>query len=87
LGFGSLALVFLSKLERQNPKAENQRLILHPSSVYLVIRLSIEVISETLRTILTKVGFSNERAAICARLFAETSRDGVYSHGLNRLIT
>jgi len=50
----------------------------------LVIRLSIEVISETLRTILTRVGFSNERAAICARLFAETSRDGVYSHGLNR---
>ena len=50
----------------------------------LVIRLSIEAISETLRTILTKVGFSNERAALCARLFAETSRDGVYSHGLNR---
>ena len=49
-----------------------------------MIRLSIEVISETLRTILTKVGFSNERAALCARLFAETSRDGVYSHGLNR---
>jgi len=52
--------------------------------VHLVIRLSIEVISETLRTILTRVGFSNERAALCARLFAETSRDGVYSHGLNR---
>ena len=52
--------------------------------MHLVIRLSIEVISETLRTILTRVGFSNERAALCARLFAETSRDGVYSHGLNR---
>ena len=24
------------------------------------------------------------RAALCARLFAETTRDGVYSHGLNR---
>ena len=25
-----------------------------------------------------------ERAALCARLFAETTRDGVYTHGLNR---
>lgn len=27
---------------------------------------------------------SQERAELCARLFAETSRDGVYSHGINR---
>ena len=30
------------------------------------------------------LGLHGERAALCARLFAETTRDGVYSHGLNR---
>lgn len=34
--------------------------------------------------VLVKTGFENERAELCARLFADTSRDGVYSHGLNR---
>lgn len=29
-------------------------------------------------------GFSQSRAALCARLFTEASLDGVYSHGLNR---
>jgi 3-dehydro-L-gulonate 2-dehydrogenase len=30
------------------------------------------------------LGFADERAALSARLFAETTRDGVYTHGLNR---
>lgn len=30
------------------------------------------------------LGLHGERAALCARLFAETTRDGVYTHGLNR---
>src|SRR5580698_9084415 len=30
------------------------------------------------------LGLQGDRAAICARLFAETTRDGVYTHGLNR---
>jgi 3-dehydro-L-gulonate 2-dehydrogenase len=30
------------------------------------------------------LGLRDHRAALCARLFAETTRDGVYSHGLNR---
>ena len=34
--------------------------------------------------VLLKVGFVKERAALCARLFAESSLDGIYSHGLNR---
>lgn len=34
--------------------------------------------------VLTKNGFSRERAELCARLFADASRDGVYTHGLNR---
>lgn len=31
-----------------------------------------------------QLGLQGERAALCARLFAETTRDGVYTHGLNR---
>jgi 3-dehydro-L-gulonate 2-dehydrogenase len=30
------------------------------------------------------LGLCADRAALCARLFAETTRDGVYTHGLNR---
>jgi 3-dehydro-L-gulonate 2-dehydrogenase len=30
------------------------------------------------------LGLREERAALCARLFAETTRDGVYTHGVNR---
>lgn len=37
-----------------------------------------------LRRVLLKEGFTAERAELSARLFAESSRDGVYSHGLNR---
>ena len=31
-----------------------------------------------------KNGFTQPRARLCARLFADASRDGVYTHGLNR---
>jgi 3-dehydro-L-gulonate 2-dehydrogenase len=30
------------------------------------------------------LGLHGDRAALCARLFAETTRDGVYTHGLDR---
>jgi 3-dehydro-L-gulonate 2-dehydrogenase len=30
------------------------------------------------------LGLQGERAALCARLFADTTRDGVYTHGLDR---
>ena len=47
-------------------------------------RLDFEEIKPVLESILSVHGFSNERASLCARLFTETSLDGVYSHGLNR---
>ena len=31
-----------------------------------------------------RLGLTPDRAQLCAQLFAETTRDGVYSHGLNR---
>jgi 3-dehydro-L-gulonate 2-dehydrogenase len=33
---------------------------------------------------LSSLGFSEVKADLCARIFADNSRDGVYSHGLNR---
>jgi 3-dehydro-L-gulonate 2-dehydrogenase len=49
-----------------------------------MIRIPYTELVETLERALLKLGFMPERAALGARLFAETTRDGVYSHGLNR---
>jgi 3-dehydro-L-gulonate 2-dehydrogenase len=38
----------------------------------------------SLKSAMEGLGLAEERAALCARLFAETTRDGVYTHGLNR---
>ena len=38
----------------------------------------------TLRDVLLREGMERERADQCARLFADSSRDGVASHGVNR---
>jgi 3-dehydro-L-gulonate 2-dehydrogenase len=48
------------------------------------VRVSFDELRQTLRRALLKVGFEQGRAEVCARLFAETDRDGVYTHGLNR---
>jgi 3-dehydro-L-gulonate 2-dehydrogenase len=48
------------------------------------MRISYQEIYDSLIRVLLKTGFAADRAELCARLFAETSRDGVYSHGLNR---
>ncbi len=42
-----------------------------------------DMYNEFLRVLL-KCGFRKDRAELCARLFADASRDGVPSHGLNR---
>src|SRR3984957_18102930 len=39
---------------------------------------------EALNKAVLRLGLAEGRAAMCARLFAETTRDGVYTHGLNR---
>jgi 3-dehydro-L-gulonate 2-dehydrogenase len=49
-----------------------------------MIRVPIAEVQEVLREVLVRLGFSGERAELCARLVAESSRDGVYSHGLGR---
>ena len=49
-----------------------------------MIRVPFQVLSDEFYRVLTVVGFDGERAKLCATLFAENQRDGVYSHGLNR---
>jgi 3-dehydro-L-gulonate 2-dehydrogenase len=50
----------------------------------LTAKVSYQELSETLSRVLRKLGFAPARAELCARLFADASRDGVASHGLNR---
>jgi 3-dehydro-L-gulonate 2-dehydrogenase len=47
-------------------------------------RIPFEEVHATLEGVLRKLGFSAGRAQSCARLFAETTCDGVYTHGINR---
>jgi 3-dehydro-L-gulonate 2-dehydrogenase len=47
-------------------------------------RISFEEVQKVLAGVLGKLGFSTDRAHACARLFAETTCDGVYTHGINR---
>jgi 3-dehydro-L-gulonate 2-dehydrogenase len=47
-------------------------------------RIPFETVQGRLAEVLRVLGFSAERAALSAKLFAEATRDGVYSHGVNR---
>jgi 3-dehydro-L-gulonate 2-dehydrogenase len=47
-------------------------------------RIPFREVEQTLSAVLRKLEFSPGRAETCARLFAETTRDGVYTHGINR---
>lgn len=49
-----------------------------------MIRVPFEEVQTRLAEVLRSLGFSDERARMSAQLFAETTRDGVYSHGVNR---
>jgi 3-dehydro-L-gulonate 2-dehydrogenase len=47
-------------------------------------RIPFEAVQQTLASVLRKLGFSVDRAETCARMFAETTRDGVTTHGISR---
>ncbi|UWZ86750.1 3-dehydro-L-gulonate 2-dehydrogenase [Occallatibacter riparius] len=49
-------------------------------------RIPFDEVHRQLTAVLIKLGFTADRAALSARLFAETTRDGVYSHGVNRFL-
>jgi len=50
-----------------------------------MIRIPVEQVQDVLAAVFIRIGVAPERAALSARLFVETTRDGVYSHGLNRV--
>ena len=47
-------------------------------------RIQFDTMVTELNRVLHNIGFAAERAKPLARIFAETTRDGVYSHGVNR---
>lgn len=47
-------------------------------------RIPFDEVHTQLAAALRRLGFTDARAQLSARLFAETTRDGVYSHGVNR---
>lgn len=49
-----------------------------------MLRIPFTTAQQVLAEILSTRGFSADRAQACARLFAETARDGVYTHGIHR---
>jgi 3-dehydro-L-gulonate 2-dehydrogenase len=49
-----------------------------------MLRIPFAELQATLASVLRSLGFAEERALLCARLFAETTRDGVYTHGVAR---
>jgi 3-dehydro-L-gulonate 2-dehydrogenase len=49
-----------------------------------MLRVPYDDLYANLRRAMERLGLAPDRAAECARLFAETTRDGVYTHGLNR---
>jgi 3-dehydro-L-gulonate 2-dehydrogenase len=49
-----------------------------------MLRVQYPALYAALHKAMLALGLQGERAALSARLFAETTRDGVYTHGLNR---
>jgi 3-dehydro-L-gulonate 2-dehydrogenase len=48
------------------------------------IRISYAEMLQIFRQVLMRNGFTESKADSCARIFAENSVDGIYSHGINR---
>ena len=53
--------------------------------IFDMIRIPFQEVQNTIESAFLKAGLAPEIAATCARIHAETSQDGVYSHGLNRV--
>ena len=50
-----------------------------------MMRIPAEQMKETIRKAFMRAGMPENKAAICAQTHMESSMDGVYSHGLNRV--
>ena len=52
---------------------------------YHMTRIRFDEMKATIKQAFTLAGMPEDKAATCARIHTESSRDGVYSHGLNRV--
>ena len=52
---------------------------------YSMQRIEFEELKSTIKKAFIHAGMSEDQAEICARTHAETSCDGIFSHGLNRV--
>lgn len=50
-----------------------------------IMRIPFEEMNAEIKRVMVKAGLTEEQAHICAQVHTESSRDGVYSHGLNRV--
>ncbi len=48
------------------------------------MKVDYRFLRDTFTSILARVGFTSDKAAMVAEVFAETTFDGVFSHGINR---
>jgi 3-dehydro-L-gulonate 2-dehydrogenase len=48
-------------------------------------RIQFDVMKAEIKRVLISAGMTEAKADICAQIHTETSRDGIYSHGLNRV--
>lgn len=49
------------------------------------MRVPFEEMKSEIKRVFLKCGMSEDRAELCASIHAESSRDGIYSHGANRV--
>ena len=48
-------------------------------------RITFDEMKATIKSAFLRAGMPEGKAEVCARVHTESSRDGVYSHGLNRV--
>ena len=51
------------------------------------MRIPLQQLQSEFKRVLLSLGFNDDKADRCATTFAENSRDGIYTHGLNRFPT
>lgn len=57
------------------------------SSTANELRIPFDEVCRVVRDAVERLGITGERGDLCARLFVEATRDGVYSHGVERFPT
>lgn len=49
------------------------------------LRIPYDTVKDTVKTAFLNMGLSGEQAEVCSAIHAQSSADGVESHGLNRI--